>query len=231
MAKPVLAATFQPQYWGDDHAVNFGRPYSFDATPALLSLTADQIRRLGAEASKTSGRDLDILAERSGLVANCGFPDGHDGPFVVNLDMDLRTFLQFDLGIDDIAALSDNDLVRIRDGYADYFVEVDGVATDIRGDVDLAMRQAICRCQDYPDSAIGVLKSHDYDTRKGWDATGMPVYTWELHEPTIIAWRIPGTDQFQPPQAFGPGNLPGWERCQPRDEDQSAAFAPSVGGP
>ncbi len=115
MTRPVLNAVFQPQQWINDYAMDCASAFEFDAAPAVLSLNAEQIRHVVKEASASSGRDLDLLAEAANLV---GAGDGqHDGPFCVRVDaMDLADFL-FDVGVTDLQALTDDNLDRIRVDY------------------------------------------------------------------------------------------------------------------
>jgi len=116
MSKPVLNATFQPQQWVNDHAVDDGASFDFDAGPALLSLSADRVRFIVGEVERHWGRDLDMLAEAADLIGNG--EDQHSGPFYVDVDADdLVGFLK-EVGIADVSKLTDDELARIRDGYS-----------------------------------------------------------------------------------------------------------------
>jgi hypothetical protein len=111
---PTLNATFQPQQWINDHAVDSARSVRFDAGQALLSLSLDRLRYVVKEANKTSGRDLDILAEQAGLVGSGS--DRHDGPFYVSLEQsDLSDFL-FDIGVRDLDALDEETWAAVKAG-------------------------------------------------------------------------------------------------------------------
>lgn len=110
----MLAATFQPQQWVNDYAVDSGPSREFDAGHALLQLRADTFQYVVAQAHASSGRDLDALAEAASLV---GSADGqHPGPFCVSLDEDeLDAFLS-SLGIEDVGSVRDCDLEALRAG-------------------------------------------------------------------------------------------------------------------
>lgn len=111
---PYLRALFQPQAWIEDHAVDSGTEIAFDAGPILLSLPADIFRRIVSEISSYGG-DLDILAEEAGLVGRA--PSRHSGPYSVRIhEPDLQVFLA-GIGIDDVAAVFDDDLAAIRAKY------------------------------------------------------------------------------------------------------------------
>ena len=112
MDMPTLTATFHPQQWVNDHAMDSAPSFEFDAAAALLALTAQQVRFLAAQTRERSGRDLDHLAEAANLVGDG--PEQHNGPYRVTLDADeLDAFLSA-VGLDDLPALTDADVARIR---------------------------------------------------------------------------------------------------------------------
>jgi hypothetical protein len=116
MSKSSLNASFQPQQWINDAAVDCAPEVTFDAGSVLLLLNAKQVLHLVNEANKVSGRDLDILAEAAHLVGNGS--GQHNGPFYVTVDStELADFL-FEVGIRDLMALTDDDMVHTRNAYA-----------------------------------------------------------------------------------------------------------------
>lgn len=118
MSAPSLMAIFQPQEWINDNAVDSGPDIEFDAGTALLAMSADQLRRVYQESRKLYGRDLDLVAEKAGLVMNAeGCADGHDGPFTVDIATDDIVKFFADLGTYKIDTMTDEDLVRHRETY------------------------------------------------------------------------------------------------------------------
>ena len=113
MSKPTLDAFFQPQAWVNDDAVDSAPGEAFDAADAVLSLTAAELRHLDGE-MRRPGRDLDVLAERAGLVGTDG---AHDGPFYVDVEVsDWDGFLEA-TGLDP-RTTTDADIAAVRDGTA-----------------------------------------------------------------------------------------------------------------
>lgn len=105
-----LTVGFQPEAWVDDYAIPSGPSFAFDAAPAILAMTADELRAFSVEVYKPDGygRDLDVLAERSGFVGRGR--DQHDGPYSLDLQpMEFDLFL-FATGLDKGAALTDEDI-------------------------------------------------------------------------------------------------------------------------
>ncbi len=79
-----LVATFQPQQWIYDDAVDSGDPIDVDVTDAYLALTPE------ARASVTDhSQDADEL-----IFASCGgnWPDGHIGPGTVEIESAIEEF-------------------------------------------------------------------------------------------------------------------------------------------
>lgn len=114
MSKPTLDATFQPQQWIDDDAVDCGPSVRFDAADAVLSLSPDQLATLDAEVRRFGGRDLDVVAEKAGLAGLGGENDSHPGPFYVDIDAsDWDGFLT-QLGIDP-NAVSEEEIAAARE--------------------------------------------------------------------------------------------------------------------
>jgi len=103
---PELNATFQPQQWIHDNAVDSDHSSRFDAAPAFLELNFEQMRHVVREVLE-SRHDIDILAEKSGLVGTN--PGQHDGPFYIDIDeADLEQFLST-IGISDITTMTEVD--------------------------------------------------------------------------------------------------------------------------
>ena len=102
VARCQVPATFRPQAWVDDYAVDIDGKTSFNCLGALLSMDADEVRAMFGR-----GRDFDRLAD--GLPAR----EGHEGPFEVDVDAKalLRLINQFaaeSREIGSITALSDH---------------------------------------------------------------------------------------------------------------------------
>lgn len=74
---PRLMATFRPQAWQNDYALDVDGSEEFDATEAFLSLPLDEIRSF-----REHREESDDLA--SGLPAR----EAHHGPFEVDVDVD-----------------------------------------------------------------------------------------------------------------------------------------------
>lgn len=107
-----LSVKFQPQQWINDDAVDSGPAFYFDAAPAILGMTADEVRALSVQVYKEHGRDMDILAERSDLLG--AGRDRHDGPFHLELEATEFDIFLFAAGIDKGAILSDADIAAAR---------------------------------------------------------------------------------------------------------------------
>lgn len=102
---PLLLASFRPQVWVNDYAVDNGSQVVFDATATFLS------RDLGAiHAFKENDYDSDYLAE------DLPERDNHGGPFEVDVDVD--AWLEKNGFLDGREGLSEDDLrtLRIRFG-------------------------------------------------------------------------------------------------------------------
>lgn len=116
MPRPTLPCIFRPQQWVNDWPLPSGPSERFDGGSALLGLTPAQVRRVVSEAAMPSGRDLDIIAEKAGLVGDA--PEDHKGPFEVDFEVeDLMRFMAH-YGFKDAAAIKDmtqEDLGRARD--------------------------------------------------------------------------------------------------------------------
>ena len=76
---PTLPATLQPQHWINDHAVDSAPAISFNAAPILLAMTLAEFAHVVGEVFKSSGRDLDLVGERSGELVD------HSGPYYVDI--------------------------------------------------------------------------------------------------------------------------------------------------
>lgn len=107
-----LSVKFQPQQWIDDDAVDSGPAFYFDAAPAILGMTADEVRALSVQVYKEHGRDMDILAERTMLLGPGR--DKHDGPFHLELEAAEFDMFLFAAGIDKTAVLTDADIAAAR---------------------------------------------------------------------------------------------------------------------
>ncbi len=79
---PRIIATFQPQAWIRDHAVDIDYPEEFDCTETVLAMPADDI--IGLMDNST---DSDILAECA------GFAERHPGPYRVIHEGSVEEFL------------------------------------------------------------------------------------------------------------------------------------------
>lgn len=99
MARPRLMATFRPQVWVNDYAMDLEGKVEFDATTAFLSLKNDRIRNF-----EEHTRDSDELADI------CDVTD-HGCPFEVDVDID--AWLE-SLGLSDRTKLTDDDIDRLR---------------------------------------------------------------------------------------------------------------------
>ena len=98
-----LKATFQPQEWIHDNAVDSDRSHTFDAAPAILKLDVPALRQVAAEIAR-GGHDIDIIAEHSGLV---GSGEGqHDGPYYVDIDEDDFTEFMHSVGVMQVDTLT-----------------------------------------------------------------------------------------------------------------------------
>lgn len=112
---PALAAHYQPQQWIFDTAMDSEPSRAFDAAAVLLSLKADQFRKVDSEMRKDSGRDLDLIAEAAGPAVT----RGHTGPFEVRIHReDYLEWLE-KMGFDphDVAAVSDAVMDKMREDY------------------------------------------------------------------------------------------------------------------
>ncbi len=74
---PKLTATFRPQVWRHDHTIDIDDEVQFDATPAILLLTAAAIRDF-----RHNNYDSDYLADDLPAMKE------HCGPFEVDVDLD-----------------------------------------------------------------------------------------------------------------------------------------------
>jgi hypothetical protein len=72
-----LIATFRPQAWIDDYAVDIDGKVDFDVTQALLELPLEKIRTF-----KEHNHDSDVLAD------DLQEQKDHSGPFEVDVDID-----------------------------------------------------------------------------------------------------------------------------------------------
>ena len=104
----TLSARFQAQQWINDNAVDCASSIDFDAAPAVLSLNARQLRRFAEQAARTSGRDLDVIAEKAGLL------EDHDGPYYVDIDTDNLTTFLAEVGLDDLDTVTDAKIDEAR---------------------------------------------------------------------------------------------------------------------
>lgn len=102
-AEPRFIATFRPQAWQHDFAVEVGGKVEFDATGKLLSLSLDEIKGF-RENNYDSDYLADSLPER----------EDHDGPFEVDTDLD--GWLEAN-GIKDRSAMTQDDLDRLCEKY------------------------------------------------------------------------------------------------------------------
>src|SRR5262249_43324172 len=101
--KERLMATFRPQAWVGDYALDTGDDVEFDATGQFLSVGLEAIRNFGEH-----DYDSDRLAEDRPEAQE------HDGPFEVDVDVDAWLA---DNGISNREAISQDDLDRLRKEY------------------------------------------------------------------------------------------------------------------
>lgn len=88
-----FSATFQPQVWQNDNAVDVGGSTEFDAHDAMLSMRASQFRFIAAEILGERGHDYDELALESG-VADDWLKAGKEHTLLVYVDAeDFRNWL------------------------------------------------------------------------------------------------------------------------------------------
>lgn len=99
-----LKATFQPQEWIHDHAIDSAPSFEFDAAPSLLSLTLDQLRYANENVHKSAGRDLDLVAEGAGLIGSG--KEQHDGPYRVDVDEDEFDAFLSEIGAADLSTMT-----------------------------------------------------------------------------------------------------------------------------
>lgn len=98
---PRLIATFRPQAWVNDYAIDIDGRVEFDATEKFLSLPLDTIRDFAE-----NNFDSDRLAEDLPEYAD------HHGPFEVDADIDgWLESLGYEGGR---KSLTENDLVELR---------------------------------------------------------------------------------------------------------------------
>jgi hypothetical protein len=94
-------ATFRPQAWVGDYALDTGDDVEFDATEQFLRLELEAIRNF-----REHDYDSDRLAD--------DLPEAQDGPFEVDVDID--TWLA-ENGIPNREAMNQDDLDRLRKDY------------------------------------------------------------------------------------------------------------------
>lgn len=105
MSHPRLMATFRPQAWQNDYAINIDSPVDFDATEALLRRSLKDIK-----AYKEHDYSSDYLAGESNLRA----AEEHDGPYEVDCDVD--SWLE-ENGIEDRSKMTEADLKLLRERF------------------------------------------------------------------------------------------------------------------
>lgn len=107
MAAPIAAtsidkrlfATFRPQAWVNDHALDIDGTIRIDVTDKVLELSADEIRAL------PDSPDNDFLAEGTAEL------NAHSGPYEVDVDAaDLRSFF----GVADLGDLTNEQVAGAR---------------------------------------------------------------------------------------------------------------------
>jgi hypothetical protein len=79
--KPRIIATFRPQAWINDHAVDIDGKVEFDATEKFLSLSSETIASF-----KFNNYDSDVFAEDLPQWID------HQGPFEVDLELSVDDF-------------------------------------------------------------------------------------------------------------------------------------------
>jgi len=101
---PRLMLHFQPQKWQNNYAIDIDGGKEFDATHAVLDLSAEEIKGL-----KTDSYESDNL-----------IPDevigDHDGPYYVSVDSQIEEFFA-KLGYD-VGELTQEQLDKVRSLYA-----------------------------------------------------------------------------------------------------------------
>lgn len=75
-----LKAKVTLEAWIDDNATPTGEVLNLDISRIVANLTSEQKARLNEQMSKSSGRDLDFLAELAGV------PELHAGPYTLEID-------------------------------------------------------------------------------------------------------------------------------------------------
>ncbi len=84
-----LKATITFEAWIDDNAIDTGDKKVFDISTFVSKYRDEKKARLAAEMAKTSGRDLDFIAEDADVIGE------HKGPFTVHIDDDdYRKFVE-----------------------------------------------------------------------------------------------------------------------------------------
>lgn len=112
--KPKLIAIFQPQAdMPGGHIQDIDGAVDLDITRWFLRQDLATVRSIVAQAGKSHGKDLDLIAEASDVLLR-----RHTGPYEVKLDLeDIETFLQDSNGTS-VASLDEDALVRLRKEFA-----------------------------------------------------------------------------------------------------------------
>lgn len=89
--RPTLPATFRPQAWVNDHAIDADHMMEFDAFDGLMSLNHDQLVRITREIMQDSyGKDLDCLVQNyeidQGGIAIPETDFAHFGPYRIEVE-------------------------------------------------------------------------------------------------------------------------------------------------
>jgi hypothetical protein len=113
----VIYATFQPQQWIYDNAVDCAPAQKVDVTDSILSLALDEIKGL-----RDNRENTDWLVDPKRL--------GHDGPYYVSVVDSIEWF--FDCRITDLTM---EQLDEARERRAQRACKRCGKAGDVKGDV------------------------------------------------------------------------------------------------
>lgn len=131
MKIPSLNASFQPQVWIRDHAVDQEGAIEFDAAKSFLSLSARSINAATKSILAENNHELDDIAVKQGFVGGDGL---HNGPYYVQID--IEDFLEWceDLGKapGDLAAIDEVALGKLRESLG---MRADAVEVLMRGEI------------------------------------------------------------------------------------------------
>jgi hypothetical protein len=108
-----LPAVFQAQQWVHDDAIDSASARVFDAGMTVLSLSVVQLLYVRNQVHKEFGGDLDLVAEKAGLVGNERHQ--HHGPYSVRIDKDELDQFLASVGIKDHWLLTPEDLQAARE--------------------------------------------------------------------------------------------------------------------